>query len=63
MTEEKLHHADGEINCANCARPVTPTRAKRVRSADKYGFTDDPLFCSLVCADIWHDKHLDICDV
>jgi endogenous inhibitor of DNA gyrase (YacG/DUF329 family) len=62
MTEEKLHHADREMLCANCARPVTLAQVEWTWAGDMYGFMDDPPFCSQVCAHIWHDTHLDICD-
>jgi hypothetical protein len=62
MTEKQILDTDREMLCANCARPVAPTQADKVWAADKFGFMDDPPFCSQVCADIWHRAHLDISD-
>ncbi len=39
-----------------------PEAMEKVQAADKFGFMDDPPFCSQVCADIWHRAHLDISD-
>lgn len=59
--QKKANRGDQAL-CGNCARPVTPAQAERVRRAYQYGFVDDPPFCCVVCADIWHASVEDICD-
>ena len=48
--------------CAHCAAPITATQAEKIRKTYKFGFSDDPVFCSVECADFWHATHPDICD-
>lgn len=51
-----------QILCANCAREVTASQSERVRRAYAYSFFDDPPFCTVGCAEIWHASVPDVCD-